>query len=445
MMQPQKIIGVTKSLEWAMRVSFALVPLIAITYLARFQDPQALFTDHHFHELAIATAVLLSGFVAYVTWRCYRHAGEPFLHWVALGLTGFTVVYLPHGALTFMANHHPPLFLLYGPASRLVMTGCFLIGLLSWGRPADPPERRHSPISFRLGLALFLAIDLLVALIALSPAIPPQIVRIIWEIGAMALAIAGIGIILLRRIDTPLMWFYTVALAAFAQSSLSFLLAHAWDHQWWLAHLVFAGGFLILSFGVIQAFHTTGAFATVYSQAELMRQLEMANARLARQAATDPLTEAANRRYLFKRFAEELARAERDATPLSLLALDIDHFKQINDRYGHAAGDLALVTLVCRIREQLRESDLLGRTGGEEFCVLLPGQESKGAQRVAERIRRLMDEAPLHYGGESIAVRVSIGVAQFGADGEGIEPLMRAADQRLYRAKAEGRNRVVAE
>jgi diguanylate cyclase (GGDEF)-like protein len=233
-------------------------------------------------------------------------------------------------------------------------------------------------------------------------------------------------------------------MAFFAQSSLSFLLAKPWDHQWWLAHAIFAGGFFILSYGILQAFHTTRAFATVYSQEEMMRRLEDANADLERLAATDALTGAASRRYFLNRLREELAKAERTLEPLSLLMMDIDHFKTVNDRYGHQAGDATLVTFVERMRDVLRVPDVLGRLGGEEFCALLVGSSLTQATTVAERIRAAVEAGSIELDNGELQITVSIGVAEFGSDGTSIEAVIGAADDRLYRAKAQGRNCVVS-
>jgi hypothetical protein len=189
--------------------------------------------------------------------------------------------------------------------------------------------------------------------------------RIVAENGSIVRALLCVGIMLGRGISSPLMQLYVLAMAFFAQFSLSFLLAKPWDHQRWLAHAIFAGGFLVLSYGVLKAFHRTRAFVLVYSQEEMKRRLEHANVALERLAATDALTGAANRRYFLKRFEEELARAERGGEPLSLLMMDIDLFKAVNDKCGHQAGDATLVAFVERTREILRASDLLGRLGGE--------------------------------------------------------------------------------
>lgn len=434
----------TRIYEWMLRLGFALVPSIAILYLAVFQSPEQRFINHHFHELAIGIAVALSGAIAYVTWLCYHHSGEPFLHWVAQGLTGFTVVYLPHGVLTSMADHNMALFLLFGPASRLVMAICLIIGLYQWGKRNDAEGERTIKQFFWRGMVVFIAIDLVIAALAISKVVAPVTVRLVLESGALLLTLGGIATIFIRRINTPLMWLYTVALAAFAQSSISFFLAKPWDHQWWLAHLIFAAGFFVLSFGIVRAYHTTRAFFTVYSQEELMRQLEVANNRLSYLASTDPLTGAANRRKFFERFDEEMMRRKRLHHPVSLLAIDIDHFKQINDRYGHAAGDVALKTLVKRIQGIIRETDTVGRMGGEEFSVLLPGIDMAQANDVAERIRASMSEQPVHEGKVHLPMTVSIGVAELDSHND-IDALIQLADQRLYQAKEAGRNQIVSD
>ena len=439
-----RVLPFTRAFAWALRIGFALVPCGAIAYLYFSGDPALRFIDYGFHETAIGVAISLSAFVSYVTWRCYRSSGEPFLRWLAQGMTGFTIVYLPHGVLTRTADHHLMRFLLYGPTSRIVMVTCLFVGLLRYGASADTPEQRHSLGPIWSGMLLFALMDLLVAVAADNPTTYGTWLRIVSEGGTIALSLICIGIIFWRGISAPLMLLYVLAMAMFAQSSLSFLLAKPWDHQWWLAHAIFAGGFFILSYGVLQAFHTTRAFATVYSQEEMMRRLEGANADLERLAATDALTGAANRRHFFSRLREELAKAERATEPLSLLMMDIDFFKAVNDRYGHQAGDATLVTFVERTRNILRMPDVLGRLGGEEFSALLVGSSLAQATTIAERIRATVEEAPIDLHDCQLRVTVSIGVAEFGLDGSSIEDVIATADARLYHAKELGRNRVVS-
>ena len=165
-----RIIGiVTKVYSGLLVVGFALIPAYLIAYLAFFQDPSLKFENHAFHEIAIAAATLEGLFVTYVTWRCYLSSGEPLLRWLSLGFLGFVLVYALHGAFTGMAHHNIWLFLLYGPASRLVMSVLLLVGLLSYHRAPDAVERRWKPGPWLTWIAVFVLIDLVVGLIANSP------------------------------------------------------------------------------------------------------------------------------------------------------------------------------------------------------------------------------------------------------------------------------------
>lgn len=426
-----------------LRVLLAFTPSIAIVYLHVFQSPLLRLEHHFLHEVAIAAATVLSAFVCWVTWRCYESSGEPFLRWLTLGFLAFTLLYAPHGVLTRLSHDHMALFLNFGPVSRLLMMGCLLYGLLQYGRPAEDPARfRREGFWWRWIVAL-LGIDIVVGASALAGL--PQGFRLSVEVGALVLALAAVGLIVLRRIRSPLMLIYAIALAFFAQSSVSFLLAQAWNHQWWLAHAVFAAGFFLLSYGVVQAFHTTRAFSEVYGEEEMIRRLEAANAELRRLAATDALTGASNRRHFMERIGAERERALRAGSALALLAVDLDHFKRINDDHGHAVGDEVLRRFVVEAAAVLRPSDLIGRTGGEEFAILLPGSDAAQAAQIASRLReRLAAARILIEDGAVVTVTASMGVACFGADGDSVRQVFRVADERLYAAKHAGRDRVVA-
>lgn len=426
----------TRVFEWAMRIAFALSPLVAVAYLDRFAGTGLKFIDYGFHELAIGIACALSAFVAYVTWRCYRHSGEPLLLWVAQGLTGFTAIYLPHGVLTRTVECNPRLFLLYGPASRIVMVAGLLIGLLQYAKPAHDAARRTSLGPFWQGLALFAAIDLGVAALAYSPLAPVPWVRLGMEMSSIALAAAALAILLARGIGSPLMWMYALALMAFAESSFSFMLAMPWDHQWWLGHAIFAAGFFALSYGVLRAFQTTRAFSTVYGQEELMRRLEVAKTDLERLTAHDSLTGVTNRSHFMHCAEGEMARQKRQGAPLSLLMIDLDHPKADSDKRGCPAGDATLAAAVDRMRDVLRPLDLIGRLGTGQFAVLLPESTAAQAAQIAQRIRAAIEQEGIDRSGAGAAVAVSIGVAQSGQDGETLEKLVAAAAEQLFGAKA---------
>ena len=172
-------------------------------------------------------------------------------------------------------------------------------------------------------------------------------------------------------------------------------------------------------------------------------------ARLLRSGFTDVLTGWHNRRYLQVRLHEELARARRDRHHVVCLMLDVDHFKKINDSFGHAAGDAVLQELANRIDAQIRASDVAARYGGEEFIVLLPDTEVSSGVKLAERIRRAVASAPYVLpGGEQQTITASIGIAGVAPDADADdlktigESLIARADVALYRAKSDGRDRV---
>ncbi|PUA16494.1 diguanylate cyclase [Glaciimonas sp. PCH181] len=456
----QILVGfITRAYSMLLLVLFGLLPLSLIIYVQAFQDPLLLFEDHSFHKFAIGIATLEGAFVSYVTWRCYQYSGEPFLRWLTLGFLGFTLTYLPHGLFTGMAHHHIWLFLLYGPASRILMATFFFAGLLSYGQPAELIDRRASARYWWNWVGIFILMDVVIALIALSPLGSHPWVRLSMEIGALGISLLGAILVFARRIHSPLMTiFFTLSLVYFAQSSLAFVLAKPWNHEWWLAHGIFAGGFLVLSYGVVTAFFTTRAFSTVLRQEELVNQLRTTNARaenalmelrdahqaLAHQAATDPLTGAANRREFLSRIEIEIARSIRTGDPLSFLALDLDHFKHTNDRFGHQAGDTILTMLVVQMKIILRPSDMIGRFGGDEFIIALPSTTRDEAIIIGERCRSQFEDNVKIVQEPGAKVSMCIGVAEFGRDGNTLEACLKVADERLYRAKVEGRNRVIA-
>ncbi len=173
------------------------------------------------------------------------------------------------------------------------------------------------------------------------------------------------------------------------------------------------------------------------------RQTFLLEKTLEQQATQDGLTGVANRRFFLELGSREFQRAQRYHKHLSLLLIDIDHFKRINDNYGHPIGDkaiIALTELICRV---VRHTDIVGRIGGEEFAVLLTETDRTGAECVAERIRTAVTEMRLTMGGITIVFTVSIGGATLTADYKDMQHLIKTADDALYQAKGAGRNRVV--
>jgi len=178
----------------------------------------------------------------------------------------------------------------------------------------------------------------------------------------------------------------------------------------------------------------------VTEQALGKRGMEHLNEELKTASRVDGLTGLYNRRYWQERFDEMHKLCVRREKPSTALMLDIDHFKRINDTYGHQAGDKVIKMLAALIKRCVRETDLAGRYGGEEFAIILNDSSVEDAKIVAERIRQLAKRLVVEHEGESISFTVSLGLAQFSPDFKGAMAWLECADQALYEAKENGRN-----
>jgi two-component system cell cycle response regulator len=174
------------------------------------------------------------------------------------------------------------------------------------------------------------------------------------------------------------------------------------------------------------------------------RELELANKRLRRLSITDGLTELFNHRHMHELLHEEFERTKRSNEPLALLMLDLDRFKQVNDTYGHPTGDVILYETARMLHETAREIDMVGRYGGEEFIVVLPGTDEEAALQFAERVRQAVEQHTYKDEANEVRMTVSGGVASYPGDGvDHPELLIKRADEALYAAKESGRNRIL--
>jgi len=200
---------------------------------------------------------------------------------------------------------------------------------------------------------------------------------------------------------------------------------------------------LVSTMVLLSAALAAGAAQYVITTQQQQTALQTLNQVLARQANTDALTGCANRRHFLRALDQEFNRSQRYGVHFCVLSADIDHFKRVNDTYGHAAGDEVLKHFVATIQRNLRDTDLLGRLGGEEFSILLPQTSAEGGAMMAERIRSAVEGSPALFGTTRIAVTVSIGgVPSKPGTPHGVDVVLAHADEALYAAKQGGRNRV---
>jgi diguanylate cyclase len=176
--------------------------------------------------------------------------------------------------------------------------------------------------------------------------------------------------------------------------------------------------------------------------AELEARVAMRTAELEKLAMLDPLTGAGNRRHLNERAAAEIAACQREERPISVVMFDLDHFKRINDTWGHPVGDVVLQQVVRTAKDLLRPNDFLARIGGEEFVVLLPGAPSAGAVVIAERIRAAIEALCFNVDDAKVTITSSFGVATMSGADLNLDHALAHADTALYQAKQTGRNRV---
>ncbi len=191
--------------------------------------------------------------------------------------------------------------------------------------------------------------------------------------------------------------------------------------------------------------------AIAIRQGELIEKLQKSNEKLAKMARTDSLTGLPNHRTIHRILCQELTRAEQKERPLSVAMIDVDHFKEINDKYGHPAGDLVLKRLATIFKEELTSADSVGRYGGDEFLLIMPNIQLDTAKQHVEKIRRRLTKSGVRVAERTVAVTISTGVASTRSEAQPQESLelVKKADDALYAAKRSGRNisqaRLVAE
>lgn len=368
--------------------------------------------------MAIINMLAMAGAMLAVGWG-QRHDG---IGWWALGLLLHALAFA-----LFTARGVWPDSLSIGLAN-ILLAGAFCALLLALWRFLAQPGR-----AWQLALPLG-CMALLPALFLEQPAVRVATsslcvgLQLLFMLQALARAPAplrGRGLHLLRL---SLQAMVLVLLLRAAAAALGF-----WD-----------GGNMLAS-SALQSLTFLASFTTVLlaSLGFVFMSRDKLDASNRRLATTDALTGVANRRFIIFALDRDVARAKRTHKPLALMVLDIDHFKRVNDAYGHLGGDQVLRHVVNVLCDRVRTQDTVGRYGGEEFLVLLPDTDLPGALVLAEQLRQSVAQSVCHWQGQAIAVTISIGVFAGHLDeGDSWDMLVDAADRAMYLAKQNGRNRV---
>jgi diguanylate cyclase (GGDEF)-like protein len=302
------------------------------------------------------------------------------------------------------------------------------VGLWLWPRRHDP-----QPIP-RLSLAVALTIGLVYTLIALLAGT--------FTTGAN-MTLMGVLAIGLLLFDLWTMWIAFLACAVVLIGYDMLVVAGVLPYAPAITHLAFAGTeprWWWSAWRNVAFYAGLAVISTLLLV--LFDRLDALHRKLNKLSYTDVLTGLANRRYFMERLQAEVSRQGRTHQPLSLMLIDADHFKRVNDSHGHAAGDEVLRVLARLLGEIVRTpTDLAARLGGEEFAILLPDTSVDEAEAVCWRIHSRLAAHPFKEGGQSFHVTVSVGVAQ--CNGQRAEDVLKRADRNLYRAKQEGRNRSI--
>lgn len=321
-----------------LRLAVFTLPVLPVIYLQYWQDPALKFVNHGFHEGAIVLAILEGVGISYVSWLCYARSGNVLLKRLTQAFIGFTVVYSMHGIFTPVADHYLSLFLLYGPASRLVMGCCLLMAMLSIQKPADTMNDRADVRQWMRWLLVLLGVNVFVAWVANSPIATQTWVRMLPESLAGGCNLAALFLLYRLPLRSPLMQFFGMAMVWLVVASLAFALSNPWNHQWWLAHALSAIGFSILGYGILKAFQTTHTVDMVFTAEELFEDLAATNDRL-----KESMAEVASANVSLTQHVKQLDRARGEF--FNLLDLSPDGIVVVTDSGNITKVNAAAETL----------------------------------------------------------------------------------------------------
>ena len=301
-----------------------------------------------------------------------------------------------------------------------------LLAVLSYRRDRMAPVLYITPVILMFIASMLLADDRETRLIIASFILSYQTAMILWALLRGGYTVVGRGRMIMATTVLVVVVTYTYRGLAMWIGWHEVAPFQSRDVLTTIFYLINYLGMIFIAFGFV--------LSTVEQSAEQNRRF----------ALEDPLTGLSNRRALFDAVDKLCARAEAAELPLSLMVIDVDHFKQVNDRYGHLVGDAVLQHVATTIQDRLRSNDIVGRIGGEEFLAVLPDTPPDGAKRVAEELLQTMASKSFLNEGEEIGVTISVGLYSSARlrSSQTLDAMIAMADEALYKAKAKGRNRI---
>ncbi|MEY2621337.1 MAG: hypothetical protein RIT26_1157 [Pseudomonadota bacterium] len=321
--------------------------------------------------------------------------------------------------------------------SAAVVTGLFIIGTLSSVNPISPNHQKSM---------VFFTVSTVVLWVVLRGN-PDRFLVVAWAYEFLTLWEAASSLLFVSADELRLLWFFTNVPGVFILmgkragwlitlgTMLGLVLANPHLERPYSPNAVATALFCLLYLGIF--FHTY--VDRTFSYFSRMRDY---NDRLEAIASLDPLTQLFNARAYYSACEQQIAQSQRTGQDFSVLFIDLDHFKAINDQHGHAVGDEVLRAVARQLEQHLRRSDLIGRIGGEEFSAFLPDTGVEGATQVAENIRLAIQECRPQVGEKVLQITASIGVASRGPAMQTMQAIQQRADDAMYEAKRNGRNRV---
>ena len=440
------------------------IPLLLFLYLLAQPDVSWQAPAFHFYYVVVSAAI--ASIIATFAYREYSRTQQLRIYLLAVGFIGISVLYCVHAFITpgkSIVNfpsmkHHVNAFVFFGDMSRLWVSLFFIPQTFI----ADKSYRKLSWLPLVViavvlaGLSIFMlqnpesfpdikhsnGLDTHFAVIT-------KVITVVFLVITVARYYEG-----WRIIPNPALMALLIGISLLSQTPIVFLLSKPWGQTWWLAHHLYLLSFIIIGLGLLYSRRCEQIrFFDVFKQIEetmntieqqkaaleiANKQLVAKSAALEKMAFIDNLTGAFNRRHFDSEANREIDRVQRYQHQASVILIDIDHFKIVNDTYGHDAGDQVLIELVQAIQDNIRTSDVLARWGGEEFVILTPHLSCDEAGQFAEKLRALIDGCLL----DDKHVTISLGVAEC-RETDTVKSWVMRADKALYQAKATGRNKVV--